>query len=68
MIILISSLREFVTGNLPRPIRDTLPAQREYHVRVTRPKHRVPRPSPASSLTYIPGILVRVSKFEPSVE
>jgi hypothetical protein len=54
MIILISSLREFVTGNLPRPTRDTLPAQREYHVRVTRPKHRVSRPPPEASLTYIP--------------
>jgi hypothetical protein len=47
--------------------RDTLPAQPEYHVRVTRPKHRVPRPPPTSSLTYIPGLLVRAPEFEPLI-
>jgi len=52
--------------NLLRLPRDTLPAQREYHVTVTRPKHRVPRPPPEASLTYIPGLLVRATEFEPS--
>ena len=40
-----------------RVTRDTLPAQPEYHVTVTRPKHRVPRPAPEASLTYIPRYL-----------
>jgi hypothetical protein len=47
--------------------RDTLPAQREYHVTVTRPKHRVSRPPPTGSLTYIPAHLVRAPEFEPCV-
>jgi hypothetical protein len=48
--------------------RDTLPAQRKYHVTVTRPKHRVSRPPPEASLTYIPGLVVRAVGFEPSLE
>ena len=37
-----------------RVTRDTPQTRPEYHVTVTRPKHRVPRPPPTSSLTYIP--------------
>jgi hypothetical protein len=48
-------------------LRDTQPAQPEYHVTVTRSKHRVPRPPPETSLTYIPGQLVRAPEFEPFI-
>jgi hypothetical protein len=47
-------LKEFLARKSPKLIRGTQLGQREYHVAVTRPKHRVPRPPPEPSLTYIP--------------